>query len=237
LINIVNPKRPASRGGKFTVAEYQKKAIYAMAEITKRNKIPIICGGTGFYIDAITKGIIFPEVPPNEKLRKTLYSKSAIALFEYLEKLDKNRAQDIKNKNEQNNKVRLIRAIEIAKTLGKTPHLAVKPLSYKFIKIGLYLPPDELKKRVEKRVKKMFQDGLLNEIKKLKKAGISQKRLKEFGFEYYNPTYKKDAKRQMTWFKRDKTIRWLDLSRHSNTKAEASKKIDLGCILKSFKLL
>jgi len=214
LIDVANPKK------KFTVAEYQKRAIYAMAEIIKRGKTPIICGGTGFYIDAITKGTIFPEVPPNPKLRKALYSKSAIALFEYLKKLDPRRAKDIKNKNEQNNKVRLVRAIEIAKALGKTPLLKNKKSNYKFIKIGLYLPPNKLKKRIEKRVKKMFQDGLLKEIKKLKKSGVSEKRLKELGFEYNSPTYEKVVKetikytkRQMTWFKRDKEIKWVDVSK------------------------
>ncbi|MFA4975154.1 MAG: tRNA (adenosine(37)-N6)-dimethylallyltransferase MiaA [Candidatus Paceibacterota bacterium] len=227
LIDVVDPKR------KFTVAKYQKKAIYAMAEIVKKGKTPIICGGTGFYIDAITKGTVFPKVPPNLKLRKALYSKSAIALFEYLKKLDPRRAKDIKNKNELNNKVRLVRAIEIAKALGKVPKLqsdtnsamaeSVSP--YKFIKIGLYLPTDILKKKIEKRVKKMFADGLLNEIKKLKKFGISEKRLKEFGFEYDSPTYKKVVKetikytkRQMTWFKRDKEIKWFDASKKINLK-------------------
>ncbi len=210
LLDVAGPKH------RFNVSEYQKLAISAIAEIVKRDKIPIICGGTGFYIDAITKGLIFPEVPPNQKLRKQLYSKSAIALFEYLKKIDKRRASDIKRKNEQNNKVRLIRAIEIAKALGKIPHLETELPSYKFIKIGLYLPPEKLKKKVEKRVKKMFQAGLLNEIKKLKRAGISEKRLKEFGFEYHKPTQEKVisetlkyAKRQMTWFKRDKEIRWF----------------------------
>ncbi|MCX6751819.1 MAG: tRNA (adenosine(37)-N6)-dimethylallyltransferase MiaA [Candidatus Nomurabacteria bacterium] len=222
LIDVVSPKK------KFTVAEYQKKAIYAIAEIIKRSKVPIICGGTGFYIDAITKGTVFPEVPPNAKLRKSLYSKSAIALFEYLKKLDPRRAKDIKNKNEINNKVRLIRAIEIAKTLGKVPKLHSDTNSVmaesvslcNFIKIGLYLPPDELKKKVEKRVKKMFNDGLLNEIKKLKKSGVSEKRLKEFGFEYNSPTYEKVVKetikytkRQMTWFKRDKEIKWFNANK------------------------
>jgi len=207
LLSIANPKH------KFTVAEYQKKAIYAMAEIIKKGKTPIICGGTGFYIDAITKGTIFPKVPPNKKLRKTLYSKSAIALFEYLKKLDPRRAKNI----DKNNKVRLIRAIEIAKALGETPLLKNKKPNYKFIKIGLYLPPDKLKKKIEKRVKKMFHDGLLNEIKNLKKAGVSDKRLKELGFEYDNPTYEKVVKetlkytkRQITWFKRDKEIKWFD---------------------------
>jgi tRNA dimethylallyltransferase len=209
LLDVVNPKQ------KFTVAEYQKKAIYAMAEIVKKGKTPIICGGTGFYIDAITKGIIFPEVPPNKKLRNSLEKKTALELFKILKHLDSSRAKTI----DKNNKVRLVRAIEIVKAIGKTALLKnIKP-DYKFIKIGLYLPKDKLKKKIEKRVKKMFKSGLLNEVKKLKKAGISQKRLKELGFEYNNPTYEKVVKetlkyikRQMTWFKRDKEIKWFDTS-------------------------
>jgi len=214
LLDVANPKN------KFTVAEYQKLAVCAMTDIFKRGKTPIICGGTGFYIDAITKGIVFPEVPPNPKLRKKLVSLSAIALFGTLKKLDPTRAKNIKEKNEQNNKVRLIRAIEIAKALGKVPKIIETKPKYKFIKIGLYLPEEKLKKKVEIRVKNMFKAGLLNEIKKLKKAGISDKRLKEFGFEYFKPTPEKVisetlkyAKRQMTWFKRDKEIKWLDASK------------------------
>lgn len=232
LLNIANPQR------KFTVAEYQKKAIYAMADIAKRNKIPIICGGTGFYIDAVTKGIVFPKVPPNEKLRKKLVTFSAIALFVTLKKLDPRRAKDIKEKNEQNNKVRLIRAIEVAKALGKVPKLSYdansertkNAPSYDFIKIGLYLPPNILKEKVEKRVGRMFKAGLIKEIKKLKKSGISQKRLQEFGFEYNHPTKEKVingtlkyAKRQITWFKRDKDIRWFDASKKNFEKNIFSK--------------
>lgn len=214
LIDIANPKN------KFTVTLYQRKAIYAIAEIIKRGKTPIICGGTGFYIDAITKGVVFPEVPPNLKLRKILEKKEASELLKILIKLDNTRAKNIKEKNEQNNKVRLIRAIEIAKALGKVPPITQDSPVYKFIKIGLYLPEDKLKKKVEIRVKKMFKAGLLNEINKLKKAGISNKRLKEFGFEYFEPTpekvileTKRYAKRQMTWFKRDKEIKWFDASK------------------------
>jgi len=188
-------------------------------EIISRDNVPIICGGTGFYIDAITHGIIFPEVPPNLKLRKILEKKTTLELFKILQKLDKNRAKNIKEKNEQNNKVRLIRAIEIAKALGKVPKITKTRSQYKFIKIGLYLPIPILKRKVEKRVRKMFQAGLLKEIRKLKKIDISDKRLKEFGFEYDNPTEEKIisetikyAKRQMTWFKRDPEIKWLDSS-------------------------
>jgi len=214
MLDIINPKI------KYTVAQYQKETISAMAEIIKSGKTPIICGGTGFYIDAITKGIIFPEVPPNKKLRKSLEKESAEKLFKILEKLDKSRAKDIKNKNEINNKVRLIRAIEIAESLGKTPKIKEIELPYKFIKIGLFLPKEKLEIKIQKRVQKMFKDGLLKEIKKLKKDGISDKRLKEFGFEYYDPTEEKViresikyAKRQITWFKRDKQIKWFDASK------------------------
>lgn len=210
LLDVVNPRY------KFTVVEYKELAEKKIQEIIARGKTPIICGGTGFYIDAITKGIIFPEVPPNEKLRKQLSKKSLVALFSMLKKLDLVRAKTIDSKN----KVRLIRAIEIVKALGKVPKIKkVKPI-YTFKKIGLYLPPDKLKKKVEKRVKQMFNDGLLNEIKKLKKAGVSNKRLQELGFEYFNPTYEtvvkgtlQYAKRQMTWFKRDKQIKWLDVTK------------------------
>jgi len=213
LLDVVNPKI------KFTVTEYQKKAIYAMAEIIKKNKVPIICGGTGFYIDAITKGVVFPEVPPNLKLRKVLEKKSTIELLRILQKIEQNRAKDILNKNEQNNKVRIIRAIEIVKTLGSVPDITeVKP-QYEFIKIGLFLSQDKYKYKIRKRVQGMFKNGLLKEINKLKKKGVPKKRLKEFGFEYDEPTEEKVVKetlkyvkRQMTWFKRDKTIKWFDAS-------------------------
>jgi tRNA dimethylallyltransferase len=109
-----------------------------------------------------------------------------------------------------------MRAIEIAIKLGKVPSLSIKKSPYKFIKIGLNLPQIQLDKKIEKRVRGMFEKGLLNEIKKLKKQGVSKKRFREFGFEYFNPTEKKVitstiqyAKKQMTWFKRDKQIKWF----------------------------
>ena len=210
LLDVANSKQ------KFTVVEYKKLAEEKIKEIISRGKVPIICGGTGFYIDVITKGTIFPEVPPNLKLRKVLDKKSSSELFDILKKLDRERAKNIDAKNN----VRLIRAIEIAKTLGKVPEITEATPPYKFIKIGLYLPPDKLNKKVKQRVKKMFQAGLVNEIKKLKRSGISSKRLYELGFEYFEPTEEKVisetikyAKRQMTWFKRDKKIKWFDASK------------------------
>lgn len=216
LLDVAKPKY------KFSVAEYKNLAEIKIKEILSKGKTPIITGGTGFYIDAITKGVIFPEVPPNIKLRKELEKKNVVALLAILKKLDPARTKDIINKNEQNNKIRIIRAIEIAKALGKVPPITEETPMYKFIKIGLTLPSEELKKKIEKRVKAMFKSGLLKEIEKLKKpvrrggSGISEKRLKEFGFEYDKPTPEKVisetlkyAKRQMTWFKRDKEIKWF----------------------------
>ena len=224
LLDVVSPKH------KFSVAEYQKLAEEKIKEILAKDKTPIICGGTGFYVDAITKGTIFPKVPPSVKLRKKLEKKSTAELLKILKKIDKKRAETIDPKN----KVRLVRAIEITKALGKIPKITEKTPVYKFIKIGLYLPSDKLKKQIEKRVKKMFHPpaggGLLKEIKKLKNSGISEKRLKEFGFEYYNPTPEKVisetlkyAKRQMTWFKRDKEIKWFSATTLSSAYGFAQK--------------
>lgn len=218
LLSIVNTNN------KFTVVKFKKIAEQKIKEIIKKGKTPIICGGTGFYIDTITKGTVFPEVPPNFRLRKKLALLSDRSLVLKLQKLDPIRAKNIDSAN----KVRLIRAIEIAQALGKVPKITEETPQYEFIKIGLYLPTKKLKKKVENRVKKMFEDGLLNEIKKLKKSGVSERRLKELGFEYYKPTPEgvikgtlQYAKRQMTWFKRDKQIKWFD----------ASKKIDMEKII------
>lgn len=207
LLDVVGPKN------KFNVVDYKALADTKIKEILKRNNTPIICGGTGFYIDAVTEGIVLPEVPPNAKLRKSLGKKSLKVLLETLAKLDNERAKNI----DPHNKVRIIRAIEIAKYLGKVPKLKRTKSPYEFIKIGLTLPQNILKKKVSYRVKKMFESGLLNEINKLKKSRVSEQRLKEFGFEYNKPTEEKVinetikyAKRQMTWFKRDKEIKWFN---------------------------
>src|SRR3989338_11487664 len=89
LLNVANPKR------KFTVAQYQKLANKKIEEIFSRGRTPIICGGTGLYIDSITKGIVFPEVPPNIKLRNELAKKTPEYLFRILQKIDPQRAKNI----------------------------------------------------------------------------------------------------------------------------------------------
>lgn len=230
LLNIRSPKK------KFTVVEYKKLAEKKIKDILSKGKTPIICGGTGFYIDAVVHNIVLPEVKTNEKLRKTLNKKTAEELLKILLKLDKNRAKNI----DQKNKVRLVRAIEIAQALGKVPKIKSEKPKYDFIKIGLYSPSETLNKRIEKRIKKMFErNKLVNEVRKLKKSGISDKRIAELGFEYLYPLLflqkkitKQEmiektilgniqyAKRQMTWFKRDMEIQWFEAGKISYSKIQ-----------------
>lgn len=229
LLDVVSPKKV------FTVADFKKQADKAIEKIIKNNKTPIICGGTGFYIDAVINNALFPEVPPNAKLRKELSTKSAQELFKILLKLDTDRAKDI----DKNNPVRLIRAIEIAKALGSVPPLSPKQglgLKYDVLKIGLTLPDEILKERILARLKIRIKKGMLKEIENLHKNGLSWKRMNDLGLEYrYGAMYlqgklTKDemieqlnsqiwhyAKRQKTWFKRDKNTIWID-PRESRTK-------------------
>ena len=217
-LEIVHPKKI------FTVVDFKKRADEAIEKIFAKNKTPIIVGGTGLYIQAIVDNIVLPEVKPDWKLRKELEKKTTEEMFKMLKKLDPERARSIDAKNPR----RLIRAIEIAKALGKIPNLAVKPPSWGSLQIGLKLPDEILKKNIEKRIKKMLKSGLVAETRKLKESGLSWKRIYELGFEYKYPALflqnkiSKDemlskmfienrqyAKRQMTWFKRDKRIKWI----------------------------
>ncbi len=218
MLDIANPRK------QFTVAEYKQLADKKIEEIISRGKIPIICGGTGFYIDSITKGVVLPEVPPNKKLRSILNKKTAEALFKIIKKLDRTRAKNIDPKN----KVRLIRAIEIAKALGKVPKIKEKKANYKFIKIGLHLPSEKLKVKINSRLETRLKIGMLEEAKKLHRKGLPWKKMHELGLEYrYVSLYLQKeitkeemvenlknkiyqyAKRQITWFKRDSEINWF----------------------------
>jgi len=226
LIDVTNPKQV------FTVSLYKKLAERAVRDIRERSKIPIICGGTGLYIQAIVDGIVFPEVPPNKKLRKELEKKTAAELFAILKTLDSRRAKGI----DQHNPRRLIRAIEIAKHLGKVPHLEVEPPSNTgILQIGIDMPDEILKGRIEKRLLTRVKKGMIGEAKKLHREGLSWKRMEELGLEYrYLARYlqgkisKKEmiaqlaheiwqyAKRQRTWFRKDKRIKWFKPQQRKN---------------------
>ena len=111
LIDVASPRQ------KYSVAKYKREAEKAIRDITNRGNIPIVCGGTGFYIQSIVDDIVFPEVKSNSNLRKKLSKLSPEELFLELKKIDENRAQKI----DPHNPHRLIRAIEIATELGSVP--------------------------------------------------------------------------------------------------------------------
>jgi tRNA dimethylallyltransferase len=219
LLDVASPTR------RFNASMYQTKARRAMTQILHRNRLPIVCGGTGFYIDALLKGLSLPEVAPNRVLRRALEKKSTQELFEILCMLDKRRAKVI----DRNNPRRLIRALEIATALGRVPplkHMPIVPTN--ILTIGITIPDIQLKKNIHERLIKRIRSGMVIEARQLHKNGLSWKRFEELGLEYkflarylqkkiakqkmlvlLETAINQYAKRQKQWFKRDQSIVWV----------------------------
>lgn len=228
MIDIVSPKTD------YNVAKFKKAVDKIIPEIIRRGKLPIICGGTGFWIKAIVDNVVFPAIKPDWKLRNKLNKKRIHELIQELKKLDPKRLKTV----DQNNKVRLIRAIEIARELGRVPTNNLQPATYNFIQIGIKLPKEKLCNNIKKRLDARFKQGMIKEVKVLReKYKLSWKKIQSFGLGYYwIPLYlqnklskeelfekvyqsEKDyTKRQMTWFKKDQRIRWL--KNYENIKKE-----------------
>lgn len=210
LLDVANPKNV------FTVADFQKLATEKIEDILSREKTPIICGGTGFYIDTVINQKSFPDVPPNTGFRLKVKGYSAEKLLRMLKKLDPKRAKTV----DQNNPIRLIRAIEIAKALGKVPKIKSKH-KYEAEIIYMDFPDELLKERINKRLLKRVKQGMIEEVYDLHKKGLTWKRMEALGLEYryvslflQKKITKKEmleklnfeiwhyAKRQRTWFKK-----------------------------------
>jgi len=209
----------------FDVARYKKLADKAVEKIIKKDKLPIICGGTGLYIDAITKNIDYPDIPQDWNLRKKLEKRSCESLFKELKKLDPKRAKNIDPKNKR----RLIRALEIIKLSKKTVGKLKENPKYEVLYLGVKKDSEKLKKLIEIRLNKRMKQGMVKEAIKLNKKGLSFKKMNSLGLEYrYLALYLQKkiektemlkelavkinqyAKRQMTWFKRNKDINWIN---------------------------
>lgn len=227
LIDIVSPKT------EFNLAKYQKLAYGAIDDILSRGKRPIIAGGSGLYIQAVVNNYQLSAVKPDKKLRAKLEKMTAEKLFAILKKIDLKKAKSL-NESEWKNKRRLIRHIEIARMpANKSPlPLFVKEGGierYNLLLLGLTFPKEILEERIYKRlVERLEKENMIGEVKRLRKEGISWKRLEGFGLEYkyvslylrgklgydemvnlLNIAIRQFAKRQMTWFKRDKRIKWV----------------------------
>jgi tRNA dimethylallyltransferase len=224
----------ASARSRFTVARFVQLGEKAIRDIVQRGHLPIICGGTGFYIQALVDGIVLPEVPPDEALRKKLSTLSAEKLYTQLKKLDPARASTI----DRNNPQRLIRAIEIAKHLGAVPAVTKKASPYDVLFIGTAMDGELLKKKIARRLAARLRLGMLKEALRLHRGGLSWRRMRELGLEYrfmadyfagsYGAVGSKEAlasftaalrtaiwqyaRRQKTWFARDRRIQWIDMA-------------------------
>lgn len=222
LLDVASPRKV------FSASDYAKLARQAIGDILSRGKLPVICGGTGFYIDAVLYGDAFAPIPPNPEIRRKLGKLKTEELAEKLSELDPERFSSIDAKN----RVRLIRALEIVLSTGKPVPKTKKKALYDAEKIGILWPMEELDKRIELRLDKRLSSGMIEEVADLKfprkGKGLSWKRLYELGLEYrYISLYLKGeltreemrnqlltairqyARRQMTWFKRDKEIEWI----------------------------
>ncbi len=207
----------------FTASKFQDYAIAKAFEIIKRGRLPILCGGTGFYIQGVVDGIIFPDVPRNIELRAKLKTYSKKRLQKMLQKLDPGRYAEI----DQNNPYRLIRAIEISKALGKVPKIQADP-KFDTLLIGLDAEDEALREKIQARIQVRLKKGMVREAEKLHEQGVSWKRMREFGLEYglladllQNKLDKKSfierlsfdiwdyVRRQRAWFRRDARIKWF----------------------------
>lgn len=219
LLDVINPKKV------YSVELWKEHTEKAIKNIISRGKLPIICGGTGFYVQSIVDNIILPDVPADPALRKELSLRTAEELFIILKKLDPKRAKNIDSKNS----VRLIRAIEIAMTLGAVPKAKKVKSEYDFIQIGLTLPLETLRQKIHARLISRMKKGMLAEVQRLHKGGLSYKRMDALGLEYrYLALYLQKkitkqemlskleieigqyARRQMQWFRRDNRIKWFE---------------------------
>jgi tRNA dimethylallyltransferase len=220
LLDVADPRTRT-----YNADDFRRDGSAAIAGILSRGRLPIIAGGTGFYIDALVSGEVFPEVPPDQKLRDRLAKKSAATLMAEINRLDPRRAKAL----DPLNKVRIIRAIEIARALGSVPKVKSKKL-YAPLYIGLNLPVEKLHERIHLRLMNRMKRGkMLREVAKLRASGMTWKRLFALGLEYrYVSLYLRGkmekaemlaelereivqyARRQMQWFKRNPSITWFE---------------------------
>jgi len=226
----------------FSVAKFKKLALEYIKEIISKGKIPIIVGGTGLYINSLIYNIDFSEVETDwelrNKLKKEADEKGNAYLHEKLKAIDPDAAEKI----HVNDVKRIIRAIEVYESTGKTiSHLQkisrLKPPEYNYIKFGLAMNRARLYDRINKRVDVMLENGLVDEVKKLVELGYDKNAIAMQGLGYkeilaylrgecslaeaveiLKRETRRYAKRQITWFKRIEDVCWIDMDNFNNNR-------------------
>ena len=224
----------------FSVVDFQTRAYAIIEDILTRGKLPIIAGGTGLYTRSVVKGYTFHDVQPDEALRTRLEQKSTEALYEELKAIDEEAAK----RNTKENRRRIIRSLEKYYTLGKDALKDHYEPRYEVLQLGVTWPNEILHKRIDERMERRFQEGMIEEVQKLLEEGATDEFMDALGLEYrhitkyLNGTYtskeqlydelgraiKRFAKQQKTWFRKDKDIIWLDMEH--DFKAQAEKELD-----------
>ena len=234
LIDFLNP------GETYSVGQYVLDAENAISDILSRDKTPIVCGGTGLYVDSLINGINFTEDSSDDKIRNELYQLAETKGIDYLLNVLKEFDPDsYENLSQQRNLRRIIRAIEFYKVTGKTitqQNIESQNTSSKFDYLIIGLNADDrqfLYDRINRRVDLMIESGLIEETKSVLQMNLSDTSIKAIGYKelipYINNQSSLDdcieklkmetrryAKRQLTWFRRNKMINWIYIDRYSS---------------------
>ena len=233
LVDCIDPGQP------FSAAMYRELASAAIEDIHSRGKLPVICGGTGLYLNALLYDMDFGVSPENpalrEKLEKLADEEGPQALHELLQRQDPRAAQRI----HPNNVKKVIRALERLEggedDLREFADVRRENPRYAPVLIGLTRDRAELYDRIDRRVLQMVEQGLVDEVRRLQEMGLSENNISMLGIGYKEllpflrgectldeatKTIQKNtrhlAKRQLTWFRRYATIHWVNISEHEN---------------------
>lgn len=218
LIDVCNPN------DFFSMADYQKLAYAAIDDILNRNKLPFLVGGTGLYVDCVTEGYVLSNVEPDLTYRAYLETFDTHALYEMLLKIMPDTDVDAKNRN------RVMRILEKIHD-GDSGRSERQP-RYSVLKLGVSWDKETLAHRIEERLEQRMRAGMVDEVRHLMDEGATDEFLLKLGLEYRFLTryirgeipteaelcerlslaIRQFAKRQMTWFRRDKAIHWLDMA-------------------------
>lgn len=219
LFDVVDPAMP------FSVVDWKRLALEAIGDISRRGRLPLVVGGTGLYIQSIVDNIEIPAVSPNQTLRMSLETKSDDDLIRLLRTLDPDHARRVDKKNRR----RVIRALEVAILTGESFSSAQRtgPPLFDALQIGLDVPRAELYRNIDARVLHQIEEGLVDEVRRLLNEydpalpSLSAIGYREIGqylcgeltladairrIQFATHAY---ARRQMTWFRRDKRIHWI----------------------------
>lgn len=238
LIDIAEP------GTKYNLFQYQQDFFDAYNNIIGRGKIPILCGGTGLYIEAVLKGYQLSPVPQNPELRKRLEDKSLDELTQMLVELKQQNGSNMHNKTDVDSCQRAIRAIEIEtyNLQHPVPRRELPPVDS--VIIGVNIDREARRQKITNRLKARLEGGMVDEVRSLLNEGIPAEDLIYYGLEYkfvteyvtgqttYDEMFQRleiaihqFAKRQMTWFRgmerRGFTIHWIDALQPMEEKVKA----------------